>query len=242
MAPVSPSHRLDQAELLCAIAARGYGRVFVLASVSSTNNFGLTTPRHIAQMGDDARFEHVQNFCNIGARWHGGNAWDEIPGTYEAKRGPLGPGKESAMGLFDGFKQRTTESFNEQQAIMTIVIAAIKADGQISGEELQRLRGICALSPIFASNSADQDSANINFADMVTGQLGDQAVVKAAAALSPALRETAFVFASDMVLADGVLGTSEERFVEDLAKRLDIPENAAKAIIYANIARNRTLS
>ena len=50
------------------------------------------------------------------------------------------------------------------------------------------------------------------------------------------------MFATDMVPADGVLGPSEERFVEDLARKLDVPENAAKAIIYANIARNRTLS
>lgn len=145
------------------------------------------------------------------------------------------------MGLFDGFKQRKLDSFNEQQAIMTIVVAAIKADGHVSQEEVQRLRGICILSPIFASNSPQQDEAIINFADTATEIFGDQAITKAAAALSPALRETAFAFASDMVLADGVLGPSEERFIEDLAKKLELRENVAQTIIYATMARNRTL-
>jgi uncharacterized tellurite resistance protein B-like protein len=146
------------------------------------------------------------------------------------------------MGLFDGFTQRAFDNFNEQQAIMAIVIAAIKADGHISSEEVQRLRAMCALSPIFASNSSDQDTANIQFADTMTDQLGDQAVAKAAAVLSPALRETAFAFATDMVLADGVLGPSEERFVDDLAKKLELRENAAQAIVYGNVARNRSLA
>ncbi len=146
------------------------------------------------------------------------------------------------MGLFDGFKQRGFDNFNEQQAIMAIVIAAIKADGHISSEEVQRLRAMCALSPIFASNSSDQDTANIQFADTMTDQLGAAAVAKAAAVLSPALRETAFAFATDMVLADGVLGPSEERFVDELAKKLELRENAAQAIVYGNVARNRNLS
>jgi hypothetical protein len=37
----------------------GSGTVFVIASVSSADSFRQTTPRHITQMGDDARSERL---------------------------------------------------------------------------------------------------------------------------------------------------------------------------------------
>ncbi|BCW93132.1 MAG: hypothetical protein KatS3mg007_1026 [Thermoanaerobaculum sp.] len=146
------------------------------------------------------------------------------------------------MGLFDGFKQRAMGSLNEQQAIMTIVVAAVKADESVSPEEIQRIKAMCVLSPIFASNSADQDIANIRFADTMIEQFGEEAIVRAAEALTPELRETAFAFACDMVLADGVLGPSEERFMTGLAQKLGLRDDSAQAIVYATIVRNRALS
>jgi hypothetical protein len=60
----------------------GCGMVFVIASVSSANSLRQTTPRHITQMGDDARSEPGHSLCDIGFRLHGGNALNGIPGTY----------------------------------------------------------------------------------------------------------------------------------------------------------------
>jgi uncharacterized tellurite resistance protein B-like protein len=146
------------------------------------------------------------------------------------------------MGLFDSFRSATTPTFNLQQALMTIVVAAVKADGEVSRDEVMRIRAMCSLSPIFASNSGDQDSAVIDFADNVTSQLRDQAIPKAVQALPLPLRETAFAFACDMVLADGVLGSEEERFISALAQQCSVSDETGKAIIMTTLVRNRTAS
>ena len=126
-------------------------------------------------------------------------------------------------------------------AIMTIVVAAVKADGQVADEEVMRIRSMCARSPIFRTNSVDQDTAIINFADSVTTQLGHDAIVQAAQRLTPELRETAFAFACDMVLADGVVGSSEEGFLEGLVRDLMISPEVGQSIVRVTVIRNRSL-
>lgn len=143
------------------------------------------------------------------------------------------------MGLFDGFKTKAQPTFNTQKSIMTIVIAAIKADGNVSDEEVGRLRSMCARSPIFASNAKEEDDAVIDFALNVSDQLGAEAIKKAAESLKPELRETAFAFATEMVLADSMVGEKEEAFISQLAVSLGVSEEVARAIILTTMIRGR---
>lgn len=143
------------------------------------------------------------------------------------------------MGLFDGFKGEVQPTFDPQRAIMTIVIAAIKADGNVSDEEVGHLRSMCARSPIFASNSKEEDDAVIHFALNVTDQLGTGAIERAAEALRSELRETAFAFATEMVLADGMVGEKEEAFISQLAGSLGISEELGRAVIAVTTIRAR---
>lgn len=145
------------------------------------------------------------------------------------------------MGLFDSFRSEIAPNFNPQQAIMTIVIAAVMSDGEVADEEVARVRSMCLLSPIFASNSHDQTPALIRQAININGQMGEQAISKAAEVLNPELRETAFAFACDMVLADGIVGHSEEAFLNLLMSRLSVSENAGRSLVWATLVRNRNL-
>lgn len=129
--------------------------------------------------------------------------------------------------------------FNVQKAIMTIVIAAIKADGEVSAEEVGRLRSMCARSPIFASNTREEDDAVIGFADNAFSQLKGEAIGKAATALKPELRETAFAFACEMILADGIVGDGEEDFISKLASTLGISEEVGNTVVQATVIRMR---
>ncbi len=147
--------------------------------------------------------------------------------------------KGNAMGLFDKLRGSSTVTFNPQQALMTIVVAAVKADGHVSDDEIRRIRSLCALNPLFSTNSTEQDNVVLRFADNTTHQLGEQAVALAAAALPPALRETAFAYACDMVLADGIVTTDEEHTIIDLAKTLGVSEELAHAIVTTTLVRNR---
>lgn len=135
------------------------------------------------------------------------------------------------MGLFDGIRAKTSPTFTPQQAMMTIVLAAIMSDGSVSDEEINRLRSMCARSPIFSTNSKDEDDRVIDYAINVIEQLDMNGVRLAAQALRPALRETAFAFAVEMVMADGMIGGSEEALITELAEILDIKEQTATAII-----------
>jgi uncharacterized tellurite resistance protein B-like protein len=143
------------------------------------------------------------------------------------------------MGLFDGFKAKVQPTFNTQKAIMTIVIAAINADGNVSDEEVSRLRSMCARSPIFASNTKDEDDSVIDFALTVSDQLGANAIEQAAQSLKPELKETAFAFATEMVLADGMVGPKEEAFISQLAEALGVSEETGRAVIMVTMIRGR---
>lgn len=142
------------------------------------------------------------------------------------------------MGFFSGFKT-ADPVFNPQRAVMTIVIASIAADGEVDDEEIGRLRSMCVRSPLFAANSSDQDLTLIKFANATLAQLGDGAIEKAAATLRPDLRETAFAFACEMVLADGSVGESEDRFISKLAAALQIDQSVGDAIVNVTQIRLR---
>jgi len=143
------------------------------------------------------------------------------------------------VGLFDAFRTEMAPAFNLQQALMTIIVAAVKADGIVQREEVLRIQSICALSPIFARNSSEEDLTVIRFADNITSQLGDKAVLEAAQALSPELRETAFAFATDMIAADGIVGADEEAFLTSLMHKLELPEDRGRWIVWVTMVRNR---
>jgi uncharacterized tellurite resistance protein B-like protein len=143
------------------------------------------------------------------------------------------------MGLFDGILGAGQQSINIQQAIMIVIISAIEADGDIADEEIARLKAMCMLSPIFASNSSDQDLMVIRFASDKNTRLGSESLSVAASNLSLELRETAFAFACDMILADGVIGSTEEAFLEKAVSQLEIDLEIAKSIVNVTLIRNR---
>lgn len=145
------------------------------------------------------------------------------------------------MGLFDSFKAKTAPVFDEQKAIMTIVVAALLADGEADDDEVARLRSMCARSPIFSSNSREQDDLLIDFAIKMIKQHQNEAVIKAGSALKPLLRETAFAFAVEIVLADGVVGNQEEVFISKLASDLGVEEGLAGAIVAVTEIRGRSI-
>lgn len=145
------------------------------------------------------------------------------------------------MGLFDIFKATNPIEFDEQKAIMTVVISAIMADGEANDEEVDRLRSMCARSPIFSSNPIELDNKIIDFAINVIKQLGHEAITAAAAALKQSLREVAFAFSVEVVIADGMVGADEEGFILDLARRLEISNDVANAVVLTTTIRSRSL-
>jgi uncharacterized tellurite resistance protein B-like protein len=147
------------------------------------------------------------------------------------------------MGLFDKYKIQVGPDapLDPKVALMMVVVSAIKCDGNFAEEEFTRLRAMCTMSPIFARDTAEQDLEVFDTANTALNALGDQALSRAVAGLPPHLRDTAFAFACDMVMADGKVATEEEKHMEKLAQALELSEQNAEAIIYTTLARHRTL-
>ena len=136
------------------------------------------------------------------------------------------------MGLFSGLRGKGAEALNLHTAMMVPIVAAMLADGEIDDNEVSQIRSICAWSPIYARNTRDQDTDIILRAIKMVQDDGSESMCrKAAELLSPALRETAFVFAVRMVFADDHVGSSEERLIEQLAEWLSLDASRARSFV-----------
>lgn len=144
------------------------------------------------------------------------------------------------MSFLDRLSDVEDLKFNTQRALMTIAIAATRADGDASEQEINRVKAMCVLSPVFCSNAAEEDLEAIRFAENAVNQLGWDAVGQAAQSLSPQLRETSFAFACDVVLADGIVGEGEKEFLAEIAKALELDDKVADSILQTSIIRNRS--
>lgn len=137
------------------------------------------------------------------------------------------------MGLFDKIRGQANKiALDAQKAVMTVMVAAVKADGNIEDDEVAQIRSLCVWSPIFTRNTKEEDTAVIVFADNFTSDEGlEGAVRKAGEVLSPGLRETAFCFATRIAFADGYLGEKEKAFLSSLVDWLKLQEDRARQIV-----------
>lgn len=145
------------------------------------------------------------------------------------------------MGLFDNFFNTPTNTgFSSQQAVMNIIVAAVMIDGDIDDDEIKQLRAMCLTSPIFASNTVEQDGQLIKTAVNNIARLKGEAIRRSASSLTNDLRETAFVLAVEMVLADGLLHRNEEVFIDQLADSLGVDEQTAHQAIKITLIKMRS--
>ncbi|NJL11005.1 MAG: tellurite resistance TerB family protein [Calothrix sp. SM1_7_51] len=147
------------------------------------------------------------------------------------------------MGLFDNMfsKQSSVqEALNPAEAFAAIILAATASDGYISDEEA---RGICAtLSRMKLFRSYPNDVMS-RMLDTILGTIrreGINSLFNAAKdSLNPDMREAAFAFTTDLVLANDVVTIEEEDFLNDLYQSLGISSETAKQIVEVMLIKNR---
>lgn len=139
------------------------------------------------------------------------------------------------MGLFSGLLGKGTGgALDISVAVMLPMVAAVMADGEAGDDEIRQIRSICAWSPIYARNTMDEDTQIIQRAARIYVDSGAQsACERARDALSPALRETAFIFAVRLVFSDGHIGQGERTFIEQLAGWLALDAARARMLVEA---------
>lgn len=137
------------------------------------------------------------------------------------------------MGLFSGLRGKgVDQSLDVSTAVMAPVVCAMLADGNVDDDEIRQIRSLWVWSPIYARNSAEQDEEIILRALHFVDENGAEAVCRrAATVLSPGLRETAFIFATRVVFADGFIGAKEQEAISAIAGWLEIDERRARTMV-----------
>jgi len=146
------------------------------------------------------------------------------------------------MGLFDSvFGSFGTEHpFGPQDGFAGVLLTAAACDGHIADEEVHGLFTIMGRMRLY-QNLTDQRFKQMM--DRLVGILkrgGPQSLLeKAAPAVAPEMRETAFANACDIVLADGVVDPAEKEFINDLMGKLGIAPDQALTIVQVMVVKNK---
>ena len=129
-----------------------------------------------------------------------------------------------------------------QDALLTIGVCAAKLNGEARSEEYRkRLSSLAAGYSVFAGTTENMQK-RINL--IVNGLTrGDRAefIDLAVRSLPIKLKETAFAWAVDILVDDGVRVEEKEEFLRELATKFSLDEHVATEIIHVRAMRNVTV-
>ncbi|HVL46961.1 MAG TPA: tellurite resistance TerB family protein [Candidatus Thermoplasmatota archaeon] len=143
------------------------------------------------------------------------------------------------MGLFD--KLRGTEGqLNAAEGFAGIALAAVAADGVLTEEEAQSLGATLSRMKLFrAMNPREFNAVFEKVVKRARSKGVDTLLAESSAAIPKDLRATAFAISTDLVLADGEVSDDELKFLERIAKSLEVPEAEAERIVEVLQIKNR---
>lgn len=142
------------------------------------------------------------------------------------------------MGWFNSATENV--KFTKEEAYAGVLLGAIAADGDVAEEEIASLGAILTRMNLYkgwTSRDFDRTFRRVGV-DLKKNGL-DATVPKLADALPMELRESAFLNACDLVLADGVVRQEESRYVDQLQFHLGIEDELARTAVHVLSAKNR---
>lgn len=130
-----------------------------------------------------------------------------------------------------------------QDALIAIMIAASASDEDFKSSEMLAIIRIVNNLPIFAEYDADRiESISRTVFDLLEVEEGLTALFGLVKDALPAkLSETAYALACDVTAADGRLGQTELRFLQEIRYELNIDRLSAAAIEKGAQARHMTI-
>ena len=147
------------------------------------------------------------------------------------------------MSLFDEVIQDGSfqeEAFGPHEGFAGVLLASSACDGHIADEEVQGLVTILGRMKLYQHVSPHKFNSMMDRLLGVLKRNGpEELVTKAVPALPPELKETAFINACDIVLADGVVEEDEKTFINDLMIKLEVDGNRAKDIVQVMVFKNQ---
>lgn len=124
-------------------------------------------------------------------------------------------------------------------AVMSVGVLATAADGRWNKREIERLRMMAFLQPLFRDVHSVEKFIADRAADLRA--VGPKVLLEdCRKALTPRLRETAYSWAVELVQSDGAVVAEEHAFLRELAERFAIPGPLARKIQAVAAIRRRT--
>ncbi len=128
------------------------------------------------------------------------------------------------------------------RAVLAVAVSAMVGDGEVNDAEIVQLGNICTLSPIFYGVTANEiNEASKAVVDAIAYEGHEAVILRAAAHLSPDLRETAFAFAVRIVVADGVINDAEAAALNAIGGWLEIDVETGRRILDVMMIMQRGL-
>jgi uncharacterized tellurite resistance protein B-like protein len=140
------------------------------------------------------------------------------------------------------FNNTTTEEskLTKEEAYAGILLGAIASDGEIVEEEVMGLVGNMLRMQMFAGWSDREFNRTFRRLGAELKKTGmDTFTSRLVEALPGDMRQTAFVNACDLVMADGKVLKEEERFIDHLVRHLSIEPDFARQTIEILTVKNR---
>jgi tellurite resistance protein len=134
----------------------------------------------------------------------------------------------------------STDSFSKQEAFLAIALATSAADGNISESEAKGIFAYLLQMRMFDGYTERQMSDLFKKLIAVLKNEGVGGLVAVAKSSLPAeYRETAFVCAVDIALADGVIEDGEKAMLEELQQVLNVSDELGGKILSVMLIKNR---
>jgi uncharacterized tellurite resistance protein B-like protein len=127
-----------------------------------------------------------------------------------------------------------------QEAIASLLVAAIAIDGEVNVDEAVRIGGVLGTSHILRQAGDGSMDALASRAITLLTEHGLPSILTGCAKVIPSdLRPTVFALATDLALADGRIGDREKSFIDELQAVLQIDEATAVNIVEVLLIKNR---
>lgn len=132
------------------------------------------------------------------------------------------------MGLFDFiFKDKNVNIVNEKEAFFSIIYACAAVDGEIAPEEATELTNLVKNNELFKGVDIEALNKKVIQLYIDAGSSSGTLIMKAIPKLSNSQKESCYVTAFQLFLADGSVQGSEMKLLEDLQDALEITDTKA---------------
>ena len=125
-------------------------------------------------------------------------------------------------------------------ALLTISVLAGGVDEEYSSEETDRIVALALANKMFRNEAEKVKKRVFHLINSMSGGDRQAALDRAVNSLPEEMKETAFAWAADVIMADGDLPDESRVFIWDLAARLSVDSEIAAEIIKIMAIKNRT--